>query len=232
MGRSSLNDLNTPLEPAAGPKRFRLQLGTKQVVVYSLCIVVSLCWMFTLGLLLGRGIAYVDPKDLSVKAEVYRFLGLGKDTNVAVKGAADTFDSSPKADLDEQTILKSLVYYQELTGKASPAPPHAGGTAQPGAESPQKAQPAQPAAKPHDPNKERFTILVASLRDPENAQRLFDQLKSKGYSPRQETVVFEGGLRWNRVLLGSFDNRDVAQRFALEFNKKEQLAGMIIKDTQ
>lgn len=79
---------------------------------------------------------------------------------------------------------------------------------------------------------EHFTLLIASLRDAESAQKLADQLKSKGYPSRIEPLdLRESGL-WNRVLVGSFQNREDALRFAADFNRKERLEGLVIRESR
>ncbi|MCE5243298.1 MAG: SPOR domain-containing protein [Syntrophobacteraceae bacterium] len=77
---------------------------------------------------------------------------------------------------------------------------------------------------------EHFTLLIASLRDMDNAQKLVEQLKSKGYPARMESIDLNGGGRWNRVMVGSFDSRDGAMRFAAEFNRKERTEGLVIRE--
>ncbi|MBP8645380.1 MAG: SPOR domain-containing protein [Syntrophobacteraceae bacterium] len=78
---------------------------------------------------------------------------------------------------------------------------------------------------------EHFTLLIASLRDAESAQKLADQLKSRGYASRIEPLDLRESGRWNRVLVGSFQNREDALRFAADFNRKERLEGLVIRES-
>ncbi|HOV86897.1 MAG TPA: SPOR domain-containing protein [Syntrophobacteraceae bacterium] len=75
-----------------------------------------------------------------------------------------------------------------------------------------------------------FTLLIASLRDAENAQKLVEQLKSKGYPSRLEPLDLQESGRWNRILVGSFQSREEALRFAADFNRKERLEGLVIRE--
>jgi cell division septation protein DedD len=78
---------------------------------------------------------------------------------------------------------------------------------------------------------EAHALLVASLRSEENAQKLVQQLRAKGYDARLQTLDKSEGGRWYRVIVGSFKNREEAQRFAAEFNKREKAQGMAVRVT-
>jgi cell division septation protein DedD len=74
-------------------------------------------------------------------------------------------------------------------------------------------------------------LLVASLRSHGNAQKLVQQLRAKGYDPQLDTLDKTDGGRWYRVMVGSFTNREDAQRFVAEFNKREKAQAMVIRVT-
>ncbi|MCU0587069.1 MAG: SPOR domain-containing protein [Syntrophobacteraceae bacterium] len=227
----------------------RFEMSAMRLGLYSVCLAAALAWMFVLGVLVGRGIPMVDLNSQSLYSQLLRFLGLGRPPVQAVENAAETWDP--------QAVLKSLEYYENLTQKDSPADKPAAGiapgkaaprdaTAQKprssspessaGAESPRPegdrearlAREAPPAMK----GEEHFTLLVVSLRDAANATRVVDQLKAKGYSPRLQSIDLNTGGRWNRVLVGSFGSREEASRFAAEFNRKEHMEGLVIRETQ
>lgn len=223
-------------------KRYHFELTLARLVVYGFCLVAALSWMFVFGVLVGRGIPLVDVNSTSLQAQLLRFLGLGREMAPSVEHAADTWD--PKA------VAKSLEYYENLTqkhatgqgkGASASAVRQKTGTSDP-AQKP-KVLPLPPqqdgektAAKetPPVPPKggEHFTLLVVSLKDQENAQRMVEQLRTKGYSPRMETIDLNTAGRWNRVLVGSFRNREEALRFAAEFNRKERMEGLVIRESQ
>ncbi|MFZ2448526.1 MAG: SPOR domain-containing protein [Syntrophobacteraceae bacterium] len=241
-------------------KRYRFELSKKKLVFYISSFAFALCWMFILGVLVGRGIALVGSEDFSARADFMRFLGLGKQAGQPVPKAAETWG-------DPRKMLESLNYYEDLTQRgvgitvASVPKPVAEDSAsaitppvepEPVKETAHKRPPApvQPqappekaaapvpervarstAAQPAAISGEQFTLLVASLKDPENAQRLIDQLARKGYSPRLEPLDLNGGGRWNRVLVGSFSSREAALKFAAEFNRKEHMEGLVIRES-
>ncbi len=231
-------------------KKYRFELSRKRLVLYVSTVIVAFCWMFILGVLVGRGVALVSSEDFSMKAEVARFLGLGKGAGQPSLKAAETWG-------DPRKMLESLNYYEDLTQRSgaqitpnqkvaepSPSPTvtepvkeaavggkRATASSQPASEMPAPVEPEK--AKNIHPNipSEQYTLLVASLKDPENAQKLVDQLTSRGYHPRIEALDLNGGGRWNRVLVGTFSSRENAIKFAADFNRKESMEGLVIRDS-
>ncbi|MGV8074499.1 MAG: SPOR domain-containing protein [Syntrophobacteraceae bacterium] len=272
MALSKSNDHHTEKSEAAKPpKLLHFKISRVRLFSYGCGLVLSLCWMFAFGVLVGRGIPFVELKDTSVKAKFFRLMGLGKEPAPRVENAAETWDT--------HKMLESLTYYQNLTRRnASTAvadnPPAAvkAETKPSTSLEPASAQLAKPASKeslsqsrtpkpfttPQTASKEQntpepekasskapahesappanmiepFSLLICSLRDSEGAQRLLDQLKAKGYSPRIETLDLQDGGRWNRVLIGSFGSREEALRFAADFNRKERMEGLVIREAQ
>jgi hypothetical protein len=223
-------------EQPKGVKKYRFELGRTRLVFYVVGLTAAMCWMFVFGVLVGRGVSLVTPGDYSLHAGFLRVLGLDRQADQPAERAADTWG-------DPRKMLETLNYYEDLTQKGTTAAPPAGTAAKDAPQSqaageqvvrklpspePDKAAKARQAQPPVAV--EQFTLLIASLRDPENAQRLMDQLRAKGYSPRLEMLDLNGGGRYNRILLGSFQNRDAALKFAADFNRKEHMEGLVIRE--
>lgn len=249
-----MRDFSIPDKNDAEKSRrlYRFELNAARLALYSFCLVVALCWMFVFGVLVGRGIPLVDLDSTSLRSQLLRVLGLGRPAVQPVENASESWDP--------QTALKSLEYYQDLTGKDAPPPeiqaPRASiaqerkepkeSTAQKAKPSDREASAGLETARPEgerearparDPSagvrgEEHFTLLVVSLRDAANAAKLVEQLKAKGYSPRLQNIDLSTGGRWNRVLVGSFGSREEAMRFAAEFNRKEHMEGLVIREAQ
>ena len=249
-----------PEQPKA-VKKYRFEVGLLRLVVYVFGLTAAMCWMFVLGVLVGRGVPLVNSDDSSLHAGFLRLMGLDKQAGQPTEHAAETWG-------DPKRMLETLNYYEELTqkGVAQQAPAPMVAAAAPPAPVPAAAPPLegvvekpksakkpaaatttlpQPPERPAAPEPDRtlksrpagppaayelFTLLVASLRDPDNAQRLMSQLRAKGYAPRIEAIDLNGGGRWNRVLLGSFQNRDAALRFATDLNRKEHMECLVIRE--
>ncbi len=234
-------------DPEKKPRLYRFELSGLRLGLYSGCLILALSWMFVFGVLVGRGIPLVDLDSTSLQAQLLRYLGLGRQPVETVENAAESWDP--------ETVLKSLDYYENLTQKDAPADkqaPTASIAPGKGAGKDSAAQKAKPSAQqppqseeqsekdgrtnkdasPAGKGGEHFTLLVVSLRDAANAAKLVEQLKAKGYSPRLENIDLNTGGRWNRVLVGSFGSREEALRFAAEFNRKEHMEGLVIRETQ
>jgi cell division septation protein DedD len=259
MGRSKL-DINETEKAETGrsQKRFRFECGTPRLFIYCLALIAAFSWMFVLGILVGRGVPLISPKDFSLHAQFVRFLGLGKEPPQPPANVAETWE-------DPKEIIQALTYYEDLTKKggppsplpkapsppaepvqkgqagnnavpkpvASPAPPPAAQGEQHAAQTVRKApvpDPPKETAGP-EPGAEHFTLLISSMREVENANRLMEQLRSKGYSPRLDSLDLSESGRWNRVLVGSFRSREEALHFAAEFNRKERMEGLVIRET-
>lgn len=242
-------------------QRFHLELSRFQAFLGGLVLLFSLAWMFIFGILVGRGLPVVDSKDTSLRAELMQFLGLGRELSQPVQNAAETWEDPQKQQEIQKKIVESLSYYEDLAHKEPTLPPPASSeqpatapkekgpdpnikakVKQPAASAQRPDQPstasqkpaAQPSARAHEPNEsvsEHFTLLIASLKDGENARKLVDQLRAKGYNARLEPLD-TGGASWNRVLLGSFPNREGALRFAAEFNRRERMEGLVIRESR
>ncbi len=255
MTRARKSDIDSEQdETVKKPKRFRFELGYGELIFSSLGMVVVLSWMFVFGILIGRGIPLVSSDDISLQAHLMRFLGLGQ------KAVQQPQPQAPEAFDSPQKMLQALDYYEDLTQSDTPIPPTlrhlptvpAPPPKHPGTETPNpktkaaaehtqpnrdprsgaSQQASLPESAPPGIGSEHFTVLVSSLKDADNAQKLVDQLRAKGYSSRIENLNLGGSGRWNRVLIGTFKNREEALRFASEFNRKERMEGLVIRESQ
>jgi len=239
-------------------KMYRFELSAKRLFAYAFCLLLSLCWMFVFGILIGRGMSFENSKDVSWRSQFLQFLGLTRVAEPMTEKAAETWE-------DPKKMLESLSYYEDLTQKQKSGPLQS--TAKTGTTSgshtapaptsstsehktkpivtadksgpsivPQQNQnspdktPDEPAPSPPKASSEHFTLLVSSLREIENAQHLLEQLRAKGYSPRIETLELSGSGRWNRILIGSFRSREEATRFAADFNRRERMEGLVVRE--
>ena len=246
MNRPKLVVVNTEMDEHARSfwdgSGYRFDLSRNKLILYALSFVLSLCFMFTLGIFVGRGVPMVRPDDFSMKGRFLRLLGLEKQTGQYFPKAAVTWE-------DPRKMLESLNYYDDLTHKggtpidaapkvieptlAIPVPEPAkepekrATTSREPAEKPSAHQPAQP--RTAGLAAEQYTLLVASLKQPD-AQVLIEKLKARGYSPRVESLDL-GTATWTRILLGSFPSREAAILFADDFNSKENLQALVVSSS-
>ncbi len=173
-----------------------------------------------------------DPRKMLESLNYYE--DLTKQGGVPVTAPPKPVDLPPDAVEPVKETTKEPVSRRAAAAAAEKSPTSEKTPAPPAPEKPLvAAQPEKTASKTPAPSSvpyEQYTLLVASLKDAENAQRLIDQLNTKGYKPRLEALDLNGGGRWNRVLVGSFQSREAAIKFAAEFNKKENMEGLVIRD--
>jgi len=115
MTRPKLVVVNTDLDDHprsfSDGRGYRFDLSRNKLIFYALSFVLSLCFMFALGIFVGRGVPMVRSDDFSMKGRLLRFLGLEKQTGQPFPKAAATWEDPGK-------MLESLNYYEDLTHKA------------------------------------------------------------------------------------------------------------------
>jgi cell division septation protein DedD len=258
--RNPIGGGNAPLqrdpapERSQGPKtgksgkRYRFECSRLQLGMFGCGAVVALIWMFVFGVMVGRDLPLADSEDQSLRGRWVRFMGLPqRETKPATAPGSKTED--PNRHLEELDYHKALTQKSDAAANPSPAqtetpshkksvslPSSADSTGRPS----QKATPKgnrpsdkkeDAASAPMSSGNESHGLLVASLRSQENAQKLVQRLRAKGYDPQMEALDKPDSGRWYRIIVGSFHSREDAQRFAAEFNKRENAQGMVIRLT-
>lgn len=213
--------------------------------------------MFVFGVLIGRGLPLVDPQDRGIKAGFMHFLGLGVEEQPVPDNVAETWESPEKMQASltyfqdltqtggENSILNPLTQDQPKAQGIAPSENVLTRRERKPREdnSVRDSEPAEltlrPTRSPLDSHGDHsvektgnyYTLLVASLKDAENAEKLVERLKGKGYDARVHALELKDSGRWNRVLVGIFENRDSALDFAVEFNRREQMQGLVIRES-
>jgi cell division septation protein DedD len=218
--------LDSPQEP----RRFRFELTPAQVLLRTAGFILILIWMFALGVVVGRGLPLIDPTEDTIQAYLVRFLGLAEQPPPPVENASETWK-------DPEEVLAKLEYQEKLGQEPRPDVPLSSlkkkttDKASPKSvseQSPQKEETAQEET-PTEDAKGPYALMVASMRIPKYAENLVKKLKAKGYSARVETVTGTGGRPWHRVMVGPFETQKEAREFAAEFNRKENMQGLVVR---
>ena len=229
-------------------KRYRFECSRLQLGMFGCGAVVVLIWMFVFGVMVGRDLPLADSEDQSLRGRWVRFMGLPQGQ---IKPATDPGSKTedPNRYLEELDYHKALTQKSDASTNSAPAPTEtpshkkavslpssADTTARPNQKETAKRN--RPGDKKEDagpasmsPGNESHALLVASLRSQENAQKLVQRLRAKGYDPQMEALDKPDSGRWYRIIVGSFHSREDAQRFAAEFNKRENAQGMVIRRT-
>ncbi|MCD6353014.1 MAG: SPOR domain-containing protein, partial [Proteobacteria bacterium] len=73
-----------------------------------------------------------------------------------------------------------------------------------------------------------YTVQTASFQQVENAQKMVEALKKKGFSPFITPAQISTGKIWYRVMLGNFSSREEAKRIARKVQDSMDIQPMII----
>jgi len=170
-----------------------------------------------------------SPTETTWTARLWQFLGLTRTPPEFVEHASRTWTPP-----DE--MLRSLDYYRQLEQPrtrpqevltpeplAPPAKPSA--PAQPAPDQP--GTPSEPIA-PAENGEQYYTLMVASLRNPQNAEELVARLQQQGYPAQMETVSMPEDGIWHRVLVGHYETREEALAFAARFNRERGMEGLVL----
>jgi len=87
---------------------------------------------------------------------------------------------------------------------------------------------APPPKKLNTPDPVSYTVQTASFQQVENAQKMVETLKKKGFSPFITPAQISTGKIWYRVMLGNFSSREEAKRIARKVQASMDIQPMII----
>jgi cell division septation protein DedD len=210
----------------AGVQFTRKELGLWLGVVFLVMV-----WMFTLGVVVGRGLS-------PIRFDVDK---LTKELTALKKQAL----SREKEERHMETASRNtpLGFYEALTDKKEKARSRSKAKEKPTKRLPQRQGPGNAALKTpqktgdepmasvdqQGPSPGTLTLQVASLRDSTGAAEMVSYLRSKGYSAYQVTAEVPGKGVYHRVRVGHFKDRSAARQTAAGL-RQEELEPFIIKE--
>lgn len=230
---------------AKKPGRYRFEYTFPQLLLRAFAAVMVCSWMFALGVFVGRGVPVAESGNVSLRDQFMRVLGLTREPAGRSGRAAEIWE-------DPEKTLAELDYHAALTQRPHSSPEKSSGKSESfvkgrvpkTAAAPATVHSPQESARAEDqaPGKKeeappppivlatgQFSVLIASMSRQENAQKMLQQLQSKGYSPQMEVIKNTEGVRWYRILVGSFKDREEAQRYVADLNRREKLQAMVIR---
>ena len=74
-----------------------------------------------------------------------------------------------------------------------------------------------------------YTIQVSSFRSMEQASELKGRLSKKGYTAYVQSVDLSDKGTWHRVRVGSYRDKDGAERVASDLRSRESLPATVMK---
>ena len=201
-----------------GKKGLRLELSRTALFFWSLGLLILLGWIFTLGVLAGRGLL---PSGARTLAEL-------KNQIVKLQEMVGKKDASELDRIKGAQINPEFGFYDELSSKKMPV-------AQSPREPPPKQsiiekaeQPEVEQSKPALPASERYVVQVASLDREKPALGMVNRLVTRGY-PAYHYKVSIKGRYYFRVRCGPFKTRAEALSVQKKLADKEHLKGYVQK---
>ncbi|MCG6877944.1 MAG: SPOR domain-containing protein [Deltaproteobacteria bacterium] len=206
-------------KPEKEKKGLRLELSRTALFFWSLGFLIFLGWIFTLGVLAGRGLLPSGAKTLAeLKNQIVKLQEM--------LGHRDT------AELDEIKALPespNFAFYDELSKQKIPEvpsrkePPVKKNLKQENPDANDVKKPAAPA-----PAEEFYVVQVASLDAEKQASNMVNRLVKKGY-PAYHYKVIINGRSYFRVRCGTYGTKTEAVRTQQNLAKEEKLKGFVQK---
>jgi cell division protein FtsN len=215
-------------------------ISRKGLLIWISLVIFIACWMFVLGIIVGRGIAPVNlevgklEQELAdLKAKMFRQEKAALDAQASGRGSespelgfyealksskkTEPFKSLPQASIKPIEAAKPIKKVPEPKPVPKPKP----------VAKPKSVKPPQPAAR-KVAEKGRFTIQVAASKDAKSAEKLVNTLRSKGFKAYQIRNEVAGKGIWYRVRVGAYQDQGAAGK-VLSKLKAGHYRGMIVR---
>ncbi|MFW6334800.1 MAG: SPOR domain-containing protein [Desulfosalsimonas sp.] len=194
--------------------------------------------MFVVGVLVGRNTAPVnfDMKNLDSKLSELEasVLADNKDREkeqekIPEEISFEFYDKlKEKDDIDEYAAGRPRVLAPKYE-RPDPSEIQLEKTASEKPDRPERQVQMQEVRPSEDPE-EQYAIQVASMRDPENAEKVREKFSDKGYPSFTKIAVVEGKGKWCRVRLGPYKGRKQAEDDLKSLQKAGVDAMIILND--
>jgi len=202
-------------------KKPLVALSRNAIAGWAVAVFVISAWMFGMGVMVGRGTA---PVSFDIDQLKRTLESLQKSAQQAPK-------SGPRPEASEMKSKTDLGFYDSLPKnredaempnlpKPPPAPARPEAPAQkpaapPKAEKPAAAAAPAPAAPPPAPASAAagrpLTVQIAAVRSEEEARRLLEKLRQRGYAAYVEPIGIPDKGTWYRVRMGEFPSKEFAR---------------------
>lgn len=198
-------------------------------------VVFIICgWMFFLGVLVGRGTSPVtfDINELEKKiVELKKSALKSQETDLPATGSLSADTKSELEFYEELKIPEKYhkIPYIEAKPKTPVINPKETESRKPEINSASPSPIPEPAKQLEKPGK-NYSIQVASLKDPTDANRLVEEFKRRGYPAYRVSAEVRNTGVWHRVRIGPFKSQSEANRILFTVNQKNQGALILEHD--
>jgi len=203
----------TELDQGKTGKRYHIELSRTSIFLWSTGLFILLAWIFTLGVLAGRGLLPGGVETLNeVKAQIAKLQQM--------------ISKKDRSELEEIRKLQKdpeFAFFDELSAKKGEADKPSGTRAG----KPAASDMTQKTVKPSSPVV-KYVVQIASLDSEAKATNMVKRLTEKGY-PAYFYKVFIKGREYFRVRCGIFKTEAEAVEINKRLAEKEHLTGFIQK---
>jgi len=211
--------------------RLGFEFTRKEAVLWSGVAFLVMVWMFTLGVIVGRGLS---PVRFDVEKLTKELTALKEQALKREKQERHGEASSQKTPFGFYEALTDKKEEARLRSKAGEESSRRQAELQTSVKGGSKTRPTAsekpgPSLDKEGPAAGPLTLQVASLKDPAKAEKMVSHLKSKGYSAYQVTTEVPGKGTYHRVRVGRFKDRSAA-RLAVAALRQEKLEPFIIQE--
>jgi len=203
----------TEAEKEKTGKRYRIELSRASIFLWSTGLFVLLAWIFTLGVLAGRGLLPGVVETLTeVKAQIAKLQQM--------------INKRDRSEIEEIRALQKdpkFAFFDELSAKKGEAEKPSG---TPGGKPATPVVKQEPVVPPSPAVK--YAVQVASLETEAKATNMVNRLTRKGY-PAYFYKVFVKGREYFRVRCGTFKTEAEAAKINKRLAEEEKLIGFVQK---
>ncbi|TFH66919.1 MAG: SPOR domain-containing protein [Gemmatimonadales bacterium] len=235
-----------PAEKDANQKPFKTT-RRRTMAGWVVAVFFIAAWMFGMGVMVGRETAPVRfdldqlKKSLESLQKAHRESQKNappvESTEMKDKTKLDFYEVLPKNREDADVNLPKPTPPGPASAKAEPPAPKA---AEPPAQARTEKPPTVPAAppapiaeKPAPPPQaaavpgQLFTVQVSAVKNEEEARRMVDRLRQRGYAAHVEATAMSDKSVWYRIRMGEFPTKDSA-RGTVDRLKKDGFGPMVV----
>ena len=215
-------------------KKYRIEMTSFSVFVWTFCLFFLLTWIFVLGILVGRGFFPSAVTAISdIKGQIGKLQGMVGQNKKPEPAPAKKVESDPKLAFYDRLSSK-----KEVAQKKSPEVPRVSKKPVKGKKETPKPLPSAP--KPGKtveiPKNEvkppsgsaKYTIQLASLELASQAEKMSSGLVKQGF-PAYFYDVEVKGKTYYRVRCGRFVTRKEAAAFAKKLKSEAGVKGFVTK---
>ncbi len=199
-------------------KGLRLELSRTALFFWGLGFLIFLGWIFTLGVLAGRGLL---PSGAKTLAEI----------NNQISKLQEMMGQKTTSELDEIKAVQkdsNFAFYDELSSKKVSEIPSGRGAPQKKPKHKSATSDNVKKPDPPSPGTKLYVVQVASLDQEKQALNMVNRLVKKGF-PAYHYKIFIKGRGYFRVRCGTFKTRAEAVETQKNLAEKEHLKGFVQK---